>query len=341
MKMTKKIIGVLSGCGILLAVSLHAQPVPSTSIQQKENFQNNMEQQQPLIALKAGTNAPEVYTGENADIGPQHILRVMQHRSLFEVSFDTEYLYTDNALLSQGHGAAASVWVNTVNAAFAPTPYKWGPGRFAPAVGFISQWYNYWNVHGGTNSPDVTKADFNVQTFYARAAYLFPDNWTAFAQFDYNRFLGNNDFNDEFYHDFTPELGVQRLFQIRDNLLLSANFDTQYHFSWQNNTPNDEENRWENTVGLALSYQLTPKLVFQPYYRLEYTYYEWNGLTVDHQPGRNDLLNSAGISASYYFTPAFSLRAFANYDAKITDDNNTPSYRDFSVGLNLNYTFRF
>jgi len=180
-----------------------------------------------------------------------------------------------------------------------------------------------------------------VQTFYLKADYLFPDNWTVFGEFDYNRFLGQNNFNNEFYHDFTPKLGVERLFQIRDDLLLSASFDTQYHFSWQNNSPNDAEDRWENTAALSLSYQLTPKLVFQSYYRLEYTYYEWNSLTVGHTPGRNDLLNSVGMSASYYFTSALSLRAFVNYDAKMTDDNNTPSYHDYSVGLDLSYTFRF
>lgn len=321
---------------VLSAVSLRAQTA-GTAVQQMQSIQNNMEQQQPLVALKAGTNAPEVYAGENADIGPQHILRVMQHRSLFEVSFDTEYLYTDNALLTERPITAASVWVNTVNAAFAPTPYKWGPGRFAPAVGFYSQWYNYWNVNGGANNPDLTKVDFNVQTFYLKAVYLFPDNWSALAEFDYNRLVNQSQYN-EFYHDFTPKLGLRHLLQIKDNLVFASGLNTEYHFSWQNNAPNDSQDRWENTLDLRLMYQVTPKLVFQPYYRLEYTYYQFDSL---HNSGRNDLLNSIGLSASYYFTPAFSLRAFINYDAKITDDNVAPSYRDYSVGLDLSYTFRF
>jgi hypothetical protein len=334
MKMTKILATLTLSFIVLSALSLHAQPLPSTAIQQMQNVQNTMEQQQPLVSLKAGTNAPEVYPGENTDIGPQHILRVMQHRSLFEVRLGEEYLYTDNALLTTKGMTRASEIVSTLEAAYAPTPYKVGDGRFAPAVGFINQWYNYWNNGAGLN---LSKVDFVVQTLYARAAYLFQNNWSAYGEFDYNRLLNPSQYN-EFYHDFTPKAGVQRLFQLRDNLLFSASFDTAYHFSWQNNAPNDSQDRWENTLGLSLSYQVTPKIVLQPYYRLEYSYYEWSS---SHTPGRNDLLNSFGLSAGYYFTPALSLRAFVNYDAKITDDNLTPSYRDYNLGLDLTYTLRF
>ena len=333
MKMTKTLAALSLSFIVLSTVSLRAQNA-GTAVQQMQTIQKNMEQQQPLVSLKAGTNAPEIYSGENEDIGPQHILRIMPRRNLFEVSVDTEYLYTDNALLSTKPITAASVWVNTITAAFAPTPFKWGPGRFAPSAGFYSQWYNYWKANSG---PSLGNIDFNVQDLYLRAAYLFPNNWQVFGQFDYDRLVSQHNYN-EFYHEFVPKFGVQYLYQVKDNMLVSAVLATEYHATWQSNTPNDAQDHLDEGLNLSLSYQITPKFVAQPYYRLQYSYYQFNAA---HNADRNDLLNSVGLSLGYYFTPSFSLRTFVNYDARITDDNGTPSYRDYSVGLDLTYTFRF
>jgi len=329
-------------------VSANAQtPTPGTSIQQMENFNQTTALQKPLSSLKAGTNAPEIYQGENADIGPQHILRLMPRRTLIEVMADTKFFYTDNALLSQKTstpGSApvpGSVWVNTIQAAIAPTPYKIGYGRFAPSAGFINQWYNYWNDSDGAFVPDLTKIDFVAQTFFAKAKYIFPDDWEAYGEFDFDRLLSQQNYS-EFYRDYVPKVGVTRLFQINDNLILSAGLSTDYRFTRQVNPPHHALNRWDDDFSTALNYQITPKFGLQPYYRLEFSRYDFNTAgTVE----RKDLLNSFGLSASYFFTPAFSLRAYVNYDVKVTSDTPpsgaTPSYQDYSVGVDLSYTLRF
>src|SRR6185312_7273248 len=96
MKTAKKFLIVLLGC--IVSLCAHAQPSASTAVQQQQNFQQSASQQQLLSSLKAGTNAPELYAGEDADVGPQNILLAVPRRTYFEVKADSEYLWTDNAL---------------------------------------------------------------------------------------------------------------------------------------------------------------------------------------------------------------------------------------------------
>ena len=139
MKIMTKFVGVLIITCILAAQSLHAQTTAATATQQQQNFQQSMESQKPLISLRPGTNAPEIYQGENTDIGEQHILRVLPRRTLFLLSLDSQYLYINNALLTQHPYVGTTEFVNTIVAAVAPTPFRFGPGRFAPEIGYTGQ----------------------------------------------------------------------------------------------------------------------------------------------------------------------------------------------------------
>jgi hypothetical protein len=350
MKMTRTLATLSLSFIVLSAVSLRAQPTASTSVQQLQNFQQNMEQQRPMVDLRAGGNAPETYTNENSDIGAQHILRVIPRPTMWEVVADSRYFFTDNATLSERTAnnplTSASVFVNTVSAAYAPTPYKLGYGRFAPTAGISAQWYNYEGatLPGGAR---VSSIDFNAQTVFVGAKYLMPDNWQLFANFDYTRIVQQPDYSIEFYHEFVPNAGVQRLFQVSQNSLFSASLQTDYHFGWAPGfTPSgqpitDGQDRWDDTLSIAYSWQPLPKVVIQPYYRLTYTYYQFD---TAHNLGRNDVLNSAGLSGSYYFTPWLSLQAFANYDIRSSDDSSVgvnQGYHAYDVGLDLTATFRF
>jgi hypothetical protein len=332
MKIKNIAASVLLTCVVMSAVSLRAQPNAPTAVQQMQNFQQNMEQQKPLRSLKAGTNAPEMYAGENSDIGPQHILRLLPQRTLFEVDLDSQYLYTDNAMLTARPVRSSTELVNTIRAAFSPTPYKMGNGRFAPSIGYLSQWYDY-----GLGGDDLSVMDFNVQTAFASAKYLFPNDWSVFGEFDYTR-LSSQQLINHFYSDYTPILGVQRLIQVGNNGLISASLQADYHDSWTINSPNNSQDRADGIFGLAFAWQFTPHLMVQPSYRFQYTYYRFNTL---HQSGRNDYLNRFGITAAYYFTPKLSLRVFANDDIKETGDALAQKYHDYNFGVALSYTIRF
>lgn len=313
-------------------MALQAQPSAPTAVQQQENFQQSPAQQPMLSTLAPGTNAPEIYPGEDADVGPQHILRLVPRRTMFEVKADSEYLWTDNALLSSVAPVESTIFINTISAAYAPAPYRVGSGRMAPAIGVSSQWYNY-----GLGGHDLSAVDFNVQTIFVNAKYLFPNNWIAFGEFDYNRFVAQHDYR-EFYHDFTPVGGVQNLLKLNDKTLLSTTLRVDYHDSWTGGLlPDNSQDRFDASVALSLSYLVTPKFVVQPYYRFQYTYYRFDTL---HNSGRNDYLHSAGVSAAYFFMPGLSLRAFVNGDVRQTDDPLAP-YHAYSIGADLTYSIRF
>ena len=362
MKTIKILAGISLSCVVLSAVSLRAQPAVENALQQQANFQRNMEQEKPLLGLKAGTNAPETYPGENSDIGAQHIMRIIPHRTYWEFRADSEYLYTDNAQLTQNGKVESTEFVNSISAAFAPSPYKLGYGRFSPSVGFMSQWYNY-GLGGNQTIPGnlpISTMDFNVQTAFARAQYLMQDSWTLFGEFDYTRLLDQNSppgayRYQEFYQDYTSLLGVQKVYSVSDKSVLAASLQADYHDSWTATTPNDAQNRIDGTFSLSYSYAFKPSFVVQPYYRFQYTRYNYNSSQngVTHAPIRNDYLNSVGFSAAYYYnpqwgpiTPNFSLRAFINYDAKSSDDiqpqlGGAQRYHDYTVGLDLACTLRF
>ncbi|HUA67517.1 MAG TPA: hypothetical protein VMA13_03120 [Candidatus Saccharimonadales bacterium] len=331
MKIPRKFAGLWLVCVVMSAFSLRAQPSAATASQQQQNFQQGMELRQPLLSLRPGTNAPEIYPGENADIGPQYILRLNPQRTYFMVRVDSQYLYSENVLLEQHNPTPGTEFVNTIQAALAPTAYEFGPGRFSPQVGCLSQWFNY-----EMGNHDLGAADFNVQTVYASAQYRLPNDWTFFGEFDYNRFLSQANY-DEFYHEFVPSAGVQRLFQITDKSLLAVSVLGDYHASWTINPPNDSQDRADGIFLASFVWQMTPRIAVQPYYQFQYTYYHRN------QPGDNNAyLNSFGLSASYFFTPHLSLRLFASDAINNTDYTSmVQKYHAYNFGADLAYTFRF
>ncbi|HEX3889852.1 MAG TPA: hypothetical protein VHX90_03285 [Verrucomicrobiae bacterium] len=341
MKMTKILKASSLSLIVLYAISLRAQPSAPTAVQQLQNFQQNTEQQQPIIGLRAGGNAPETYTNENTDIGEQHILRVIPRPTMWEVVLDSRAFYTDNSTLSQRTAnnplTSSSVFVNTVSAAFAPTPYRLGVGRFAPTIGISDQWWNY--EGGPTPAGPVSKNDFNAQTAFVGAKYLLPENWMLFGNFNYTRIVQQPYYSVEFYHEFVPSAGVQKLFQISQNSLVSASLQTDYHFGSviQPFTATDSQDHWDGTFSIAYSWQPAPKVVVQPYYSLTYAYYKFD------TAGHNEILNTFGFSVAYYFTRWLSLQAFDNYDFKSSDDTtgSNQGYRAFDFGLDLTATFRF
>ena len=336
-RMPRKFAGLLLGGLVISVFSASAQPSAPTAIQQQQNFQQNMEMQKPLLSLKPGTNAPEIYQGENADVGPQHILRLLPRRTWLMARVDSQYLYGNNLLLSEHNQSPGTEFVNTIQAAFAPTAYKMGPGRFSPQVGYLSQWFNY--GLGGPSKANgggpLNAADFNVQTVYTSAKYQFPQNWTVFGEFDYNRFLGQANY-EQFYTEFVPSIGVQRLFQITANSLLSVSLQGDYHSSWTINPPNNSQDRFDGIFSVSYAWQITPRIVAQPYYQFQYTYYHRN-----QEVHNNQYLNSFGLSASYYFTPNLSLRVFGSDAINQTDDPFVQKYHAYTFGADLAFTIRF
>lgn len=311
--------------------SLRAQPV---NVQQFQNVQQQQALQQSVPGWPAVTNAPELFPGENTDVGPQHILRQTPRPDYFDIFFDSQYFYSDNANFAASPDTVGSaVYVNTVQVAFTPPDTKLGEGKFAPAIGFVSQWYNY-------DNSQLQSLDFNAQTAFVSGRYTIND-WQFGLGLNYTRLLNQSDY-EHTYQEFLPALTVQRFFPIGEKFIFTAGNQVDYHFTSVPQTPGgpcaEINNRFDDAITVTASWLATRRLTLQPYYRFQYSNYRYNTLQTS---GRTDYLDSFGMTIIFYISKNFSLRTFINYNLKRSDDSYTPSYDEYNTGLGGTLNFNF
>ncbi|HEX9048298.1 MAG TPA: hypothetical protein VF988_14830 [Verrucomicrobiae bacterium] len=322
--------------GIVLAIvsggvmSAHAQPA---AVQQLQNNQISRQLEVPAPGLSAGANVPELYTGENADVGPQRILRLLPRRTYFDVLFDSQFFVSSDANYAAGPLAISSpIFVNTVQAAFAPPAIDLGPGKGAAAIGFASQWYNY-----GDNR--LASLDFNAETVFLSGKYTWK-NWQLGVGMNLTRLVNQGDYN-ETYREFMPNLGVQRVIPINDRMFFAVGDLVDYHLTEVPSvlgSRRDINDRFDNIASVTFTWQATRHLIFQPYYRFQYSYYQHNAIATS---SRDDYLQSFGITAAYYFNSRISLRAFFNYNRRQTDDQYSAAYLEMNGGIAATLNIKF
>jgi len=296
-----------------------------------------------MLDVSTNLEAPEIYPGENADVGPQHILKAgAPRKTWFEVVADSQYFYSDNLFLSDKNKQDGSIFVNTIQAAFAPEPFALGSGKMAVAVGFRSQWFNYGLGGGPTN---ISALDFNAQTAFATARYQF-GNWQAYGEFDFTRLLSQPNYV-EAYREYVPSLGIQRVFPVCDKLVLSAGASVGYHWTETPviiNQGSDVNDRFDASISLSASWEPIRKLVIQPIYRFQFTDYPHftDSVTTTAKPvERQDQINTFGLTTTYYFTKNISARIFANYEIRLNDYSAVYTYHKFDGGGGLGLDIRF
>ena len=337
MKHIRAFVLVISAAASVAAV--HAQPA---AIQQLQNSQSQM--RMPVPELRSGTNAPELYAGENEDIGPQRILKISgqatsaPRRQWFDVTLDSQAFYSDNANFGGAANRIGSwVFVNTAQAALAPTPFDFGSVKFAPAVGFSSQWYNY-------SSSQMTSFDFDAQTAFVNLRY-FLGNWQVSLGGNYTRLLSQSGYN-ETYREWLPSLTVQRVFPLNDRFALIAGNVLDYHFSHVTSvfgSRADINDHFDEMIFISLNWQVTPRFAVQPFYRFQYSLYKNDTLSgsLPTSTQRNDFLSAVGVTLLYTFNPHASVRAFCSYNTKTSDDQFTSHYDEINGGLGAALDIRF
>jgi hypothetical protein len=310
--------------------SLFAQPA---AVQQIQNTKLSQQTPEYPSSLAAGTNAPELYQGENTDVGPQRILRLTPRYQYFNVLLDSQVFYTDNANFAPSKEKIGSaVFVNTAQLAFMPKKITLENGSISTAVGVASQWYNYEN-------DSMAGLSFNAQTAFGDAKYAV-GNWLFAFDLSYTRIVSQPHYGLT-YQEILPAFSIQRFFPINDSMLIAVGDQVDYHFSDEPamaGTYTEINNRLDNIVSVTFTWQITPKLVFQPGYRFVFTNYRYNTL---QNSDRNDYLNYAGVSLAYYFNQNFSVRTFFNYSARCSDDPYAGAYHetDGGVGASVNILF--
>jgi hypothetical protein len=333
---------LIAASTVLLGVAaVHAQPA---AIQQLQNSQAQL--QMPSLELRAGTNAPELYVGENDDIGPQRILKVKgqsavaaPRREWLDIMLDSQVFYSDNANFgSADNRIRSAVFVNTAQLAIAPTPFDLGSGKFAPAVGFSSQWYNY-------SSDQMSPLDFDAHTAFVNLRY-FLGNWQFSLGANYTRLLSQNGY-EETYREWLPNYTIQRVIPVNDKIAIILGNVIDYHFT-HIPTPftgyrDDLNDHFDDMAFLSVNWQLSSKFAVQPFYRFQYSLYpnDTASATLASSTQRNDYLSTVGITFLYSFNQHASVRAFCSYNTKSSDDQLTPHYDEINGGIGASLNIRF
>lgn len=287
--------------------------------------------------------APTLYPGEDQDVGPQYIVKTKPRQYWIQASADSQFFYTDNLLLqeepTENLATDTTVWVNTVNVAFAPSGLKIADNPFQPRVGFRHSTYFY-----GLGEDEVLERrwnnfDFDLQTAYVEGTMAFLDTWAVTVGSDFTRLMTHERVGNEFYQEAVPRWAVDKMWQLRDNLILTASYDGNYHVTKVDPMPKSAINdRSDHSLTLALNYEVIPYLRLRPYYRFQVTEY------ADENTGRDDrrdYLNSLGLTVSYEFNDWSSIRTFIAYDMKDSDDRVIADYDKLDAGLGASVTFRF
>lgn len=318
-------------------VSVRAQ-VPGAMQQVDGDQQRRQIEQSARTAYHAGDKVAEAYAGESGDTGEQVVILRKARPTYLEASADVQYLRTDNMFLSEHNRQQVDELISTVQIALAPAPYDFAGGKFAPRAGYRHQWYDFglWGAKLDGFDTKLDTYDFNAQTAFADMRWVRA-RWSFDAGFDFTRLLTTSDYN-EFYREYVPHWGVQRMFQPNDTATVIIGYEGDYRFSALNNAglfiPSNYNDRTDHGILMSYTQKFGQHAALQPYYRFKYTHF-----TAD--VNRDDCLNSFGVAFYWFFTPRISARAFASYDIRQSSATGIADYRKLDTGMGLNLTFRF
>jgi hypothetical protein len=342
---------LVAGVGLALAAGVARAQNPAASSQVDSAWRLRQIQS----TLPGDTNAvPELYEGETSDLGPQSVLQVKRRRTYIEAFADEQFFYTDNVFLADHGKQSASVLISTVQAALAPSPYEFAGGLLSPRIGYQQQWFSYGLADSDTvlvypslKRVNIDQFDFNAATVFSDASWRW-QNWTFTLGGDYRRLLDSGNY-EEFYHEFVPRWLVGREFDLNDSLAFSIAYEGDYRVTeaappqveiktFPVNSPpvvySDTFNdRSDQSLVLIGNWQLCPRLLLQPFYRLQFTHYT--------SIKRDDWLNSFGLTLYCPVTKQISLRTFVGYDTFKTDGFYVQNYQKLDAGAGLNLTVRF
>lgn len=323
--------------GSCLVLSVCASVYGQSRIEQSQQLQRRQEITGPALRLEQGENAPALYSGENEDVGPQRILQLKPRRTYFDVLIDSQFMWSDNVTLAGQNKSESTIFVNTFEAAFAPSGLTLSGRPIEPRIGVRNQWYNYGLTPGG-NDQFLGSLDFESQTVYGEVNYRAGDQWSVLAGIEGEQLVDQFDYSDDFYQEISPYIGAQWFKSISQNKAIAVTYRGSYHFSDTESPfdPSDVNDRTEQSLSFNYSQELVSKLVLTPYYRFQYTYF-----TAERE--RNDLLHDFGVILAYHFNRNVSVRTFANYQVKNVDDERSvlPDYEQLNIGAGATFNIQF
>jgi hypothetical protein len=326
---------------LLIMVAFGAAGQNNPAVTQATTTQQRRQTERVLQDIAPGGSVPALYPDEDADVGPQFVLR-KRKPTWVRLSLDSQVLYTDNMQFQRENERDAGVAITSVEAALTTPSCITRFASYRAEAGYRHQFFNYF---GGNNRDDF---DFDASTAFAdvvaqTAHYEFR------AGIDYTRLLGfepmrNHDY-EEFYHEWVPRWSVQRNFRVCDRSMISLAYLGSYHFADEDppmvqrppdirlgRIPRDRSARWEHTFLAAYSLALPRHFVVQPYYRYQFTDF------VNLEDCVR--LHTLGVGVGWIPCESFAIRAFFGYNWQ-RSDNRSAEYEKLDAGAGVNLTVRF
>ncbi len=286
------------------------------------------------INARAGSKEtpPELYQGESADVGPQLLLVEKQRRLWFEAGVDAQYYYTSNLFLTEKERIDTGILLTTAQFAVAPEAFLIGPGEYNVRAGYRHQTYLYGL---DKTSNQLNNFDFDVGSTYLNHRYRLPSGLAFSLGSEYNRYLSHEAAWREFYSEFALTWGLEKSVGFGENHQVTLAYYGMNHFTHTDPTPTTNVNdRIDSILSLSWSWQIYPRVLLQPYYRIQQVHY-WRS------DDRDDLINTMGISIAWFPTDSISARLFTSYEFRESDDEFVDDYHKLDAGGGLSLNFRF
>ena len=213
--MNRVTLGIIGIAGTTVLASAQT----GVSVNQANTTRQSRETQNLLQDIAPGDSVPSLYSEEDADVGPQLILRQRRHK-WFRVSVDEQVLYTDNMFFRRDSDIDAGLSVATGEAAVTTPNWITSLASYRAEVGYRHQFFNYF----GKDQPIVAFTPLRRDDFDFQSSTAFGDvlAQTKHYQFrvglDYTRLIGERPFGGddcrEFYSEFVPRWSIQRNFRV-------------------------------------------------------------------------------------------------------------------------------
>jgi hypothetical protein len=329
---------------------LCAQNTPALT--QVDAARAQRETDQTMRDVRPGDEMPALYEDENADVGPQTVLRKKKHQ-WFRGTVDAQVFYTDNMLYQERDEEGAALAVTSLEAALLTPPCITRFASYRAEAGYRHQFFNYFGnddvLSFAGRTLDAEDFDFDSSTVFAtlRAqtrSYQFS------AGVDYTRLLGfkpiREDDYEDFYSEVVPRWSAQRNLRVCDRSMISLAYLGSYHFTdedppiFDSNAPfpigvgiqDDRSERWEHTLLVSYTMALPCDVAVQPFYRFQYN---------DFVNTDNYLVHTVGLSAGWYPCANFSVRGFVGYHWSEAENSRAVEYTKLDAGAGLTATLRF
>jgi hypothetical protein len=328
----------------------------------------------PVPAEKpADEVAPETYPGENADLGPQVLLKQKKKRDpLFEFSSDTMFMWTSNALTAGWSDPAngprdTGIVAETLSLAFAPKAWDVGSGKLSLRTGYRQVFWVYdvrdrvpINPELGYNGLNLN--NFQVSTIFTNARYSFAENWAASFGVDYTRVMNQSPAQDwkiqnfgdtsnfwkESYKDINPNWSLDRSIALGEKAGISLTYSGGYHFSELPTAfPNSSSlgssylDKLDNAFTVGFAYLPSQTWMIQPSTRFLHCLFTRTQSASDPGERRRTTSVSPSLTVMWMPKPSLSVRLSTSADFFRSNDSDQPSYNkyDASVGFSINLKF--